>query len=124
MPLPTIYGWGMGPYTGDSQQVSLVKAVAFLTELLLLNGMPLPNLYGPCSGPYAGDSPQVSLVKIVALLKVFVDGGGGGGMPFAYWEDTGPTPSGPPPDQAQVWTVHFRDGFPSMTWDPSILAWR
>lgn len=50
-------------------------------------------------------------------------GGGGGGHDVIYWEDTGPLPSGPPTDTAIAWTVHFRDGFPPVTWDPDIQDW-
>lgn len=66
------------------------------------------------------------LGAMVYLLTLIEEAGGGGGGAGCcdYWEDTGPNPSGPPADQTKVVTIHFRDGMPSLTWDPVDLIWR
>lgn len=61
--------------------------------------------------------------------RQFATGGGGGGgsqINYVYWLDTGPTPPSPPPLPTEVWTVLFRDGSPTVHWDPdpSVLAWK
>lgn len=66
---------------------------------------------------------QLIASNVYLLTQIFNNGGTGGGGCCDYWEDTGPAPSGPPADQTKVQTVHFRDGFPSLTWDPADLAW-
>lgn len=82
--------------------------------------MSSPTFFGEGSTPRVKDTRWRILQKI---LGATIDGGGGGGGGGEYWEDTGPDPSGPPPDQAETWTVHFRDSSPDKTWDPDNLAW-
>lgn len=45
-------------------------------------------------------------------------------LSYVYWEDAGPLPSSPPPTLDKVWTVMFRDGSVTKTWDPRDLVWR
>ena len=80
----------------------------------------MPDFFGEGNTPRVKDTRWRILQKI---LGATISGGGGSGG-GQYWEDTGPTPSGDPPDTSLVWTVHFRDGFPSLTWDNTDLVWR
>lgn len=47
----------------------------------------------------------------------------GFGISFIYWQTVGPYPAGPPPLPDQVWTVLFRDGSPTVHWDPFDQQW-
>lgn len=77
MAVQTIYAAGMGPNPDDSQQIALVKIVAWLAQLT--SGMSVQQIY-PVMTANPGDSPQVSLVKIVAHLSALNGGGGSGGL--------------------------------------------
>lgn len=76
-----------------------------------------------CFNCYATNPYMLQLMEL-ALLAQIVTGGGTGGGGTIYWEDTGPTPSGPPPNQTLVYMIFFRDGSPPLTWDPSTLTWK
>ena len=102
MAVKTIYGAGMGANPGDSPQIALVKIVAYLEELLALNGMSVQQIYGAGMGPNPGDSPQISLVKIVAHLKEYIDAGGGGGDFYTFG-------NGAPPTDGSVTTQGYWD---------------
>lgn len=72
--------------------------------------------------------PCMSEEELLAAIAVNVcefagGGGGGGGHNVIYWEDTGPNPSGPPPDVSIAWEVRFRDGNPPVVWDPALPGW-
>jgi hypothetical protein len=84
--------------------------------------MASPTFFGEGHTPRVTDTRWRILQKI---LGATIDNGGGSTTTFggAYWEDAGPLPSGPPPDQSKVWNVTFRDGAVSKTWDPLNLAW-
>lgn len=75
--------------------------------------------------PYISEQ-EFQIENINLLCQLLGGGGGGGGLVgiWTYWEETGPTPSGPPPNQAIAATVRFRDGNPPMVWDPVDLVWR
>lgn len=75
MAVPQLYSAGMDGNAGDSQQISLVKIVAQLYDLVVTSGgMSVPQLYSKMSAN-TGDSIHTSLVKIVALLNAYTGGG-------------------------------------------------
>lgn len=76
-----------------------------------------------CFNCYASNPYMLQLMELALLAQVVNGGGAGGGTDYIYWEDTGPTPSGPPPDQTKAWMINFRDGQPSKIWDPVELDW-
>jgi hypothetical protein len=80
MAVQTIYSAGMGPNPGDSLQIALVKAVAWLSDLT--SAMSVQQIY-PVMTANPGDSLQVNAVKLVAHLSALSGGGGvGGGLAF------------------------------------------
>ena len=76
-----------------------------------------------CFNCYASNPYMLQLMELALLVQVVNNGGAGGGGGGIYWEDTGPTPSGPPPNQTLAYQIFFRDGSPSLVWDPDDLAW-
>ena len=121
MAVPNIYGAGMGGNPGDSPQISLVKIVAHLYELVVTQGgMSVPTLYGGGMWANPGDSPQISLVKIVALLNAFV--GSGGSTSGSYFYTYG---NGAPPTDGTVltqgwWDLDTSTAFVNTAWPTTL----
>lgn len=101
----------------------------FQTEILHVLGTPNGRDYAPAGFVEVDDLTGQWWRKTtdVTLNTGWVVFGGSGVFPqlinFIYWEDSGPLPSGPPPDTTLVWTVKFRDGTPDYTWDPQRQGW-
>lgn len=64
---------------------------------------------------------------LAAMVQLLSDGGGGGGEGITHVElvirDAPSTPEPDPADTSHAWILQFRDGSPSLTWDPVALAW-
>lgn len=67
---------------------------------------------------------QLQIIQVYLWCQIANGGGGGAGTDYNIIRDA---PSGPPePDPAdatKVWILTFRDGSPSLVWDPDNLAW-
>lgn len=121
MAVPNIYGAGMGGNPGDSPQISLVKIVAQLYELVVTQGgMSVPNLYGGGMWANPGDSPQISLVKIVALLNEYVTGGGSGAAGEFYTFGNGAPPTDGSVTTQGYWDLDTSTAWVNTNWDNTL----
>lgn len=87
-----------------------------------------PSLVAPSTTMNYSDQYILHQIKRlqerVGILEGKVGGIGVNSLSYTYWEDVGPEPSSPPPSLTEAWTVMFRDGAVSRTWDPAALIWR
>lgn len=109
---------------------SLVAMQVYLLGQILLAADPMadisPQALATASRCYLGCMSGKGLIaaQVYLLCQIAGGGGGGPGTDYIVWQDTGPTPAGPPADQTKPWVMYFRSGHAAKVWDPNNLIWR